>query len=62
MPGLSGAISAMEPQVITVYYGADVEENSAQAVAAAISAANPAADVSVLSGGQPVYYYMISVE
>ncbi|MBQ4381659.1 MAG: DAK2 domain-containing protein [Oscillospiraceae bacterium] len=48
--------------VITIYYGEDVDEFSANAVGAKLSADFPEADVTVVYGGQPVYYYMISAE
>ncbi|MGI6498749.1 MAG: DAK2 domain-containing protein [Oscillospiraceae bacterium] len=51
-----------DAQFITVYYGENVSEQEAQAVADQFSAACPEVEVSVLRGGQPVYYYMISVE
>ena len=47
---------------VTVYYGEDVTEADAEQVAAVFRAALPDADVSVLNGGQPVYYYLISAE
>ena len=49
-------------EYITVYYGADVQEESAQAAADLIAQICPDADVNLLCGGQPVYYYMISAE
>ena len=49
-------------EVITVYYGEDVDEYSANAVAAKFRADFPDADVTAVYGGQPVYYYMISAE
>ncbi len=49
-------------QFITVYYGEDVSEKDAQTVADQFVAACPEAEVTVLRGGQPVYYYMIAVE
>ncbi len=49
-------------EVITVYYGEDVDEYSANAVAAKFRSDFPDADVTAVYGGQPVYYYMISAE
>ena len=46
----------------TIYYGADIDENAANALADRISEKYGDIDVSVVSGGQPVYYYMIAVE
>ena len=47
---------------INVYYGADVPEKQAKAAAAAFSSEFPSAEVNLIFGGQPVYYYIISVE
>jgi len=62
---LAKTLAAIEndaPSFITVFYGEDVEEAAAQECAKVISAKFPMAEVSVLHGGQPVYYYMISIE
>ncbi len=47
---------------ITIYYGADVTEKQARKTADIFAEACPDADVNLLSGGQPVYYYLISAE
>ena len=47
---------------ITIYYGADITEKQAQKAADMFSEICPDADVNLLSGGQPVYYYLISAE
>ena len=49
-------------EYITIYYGADVKEKHAQKAADIFAEICPAADVNLLYGGQPVYYYMISAE
>ena len=59
---LSTAFSEYAPEFITVYYGEGVEESDADAVAAVLTGIFPEAELSVVNGGQPVYYYMISVE
>ena len=59
---LSWAFDDYQPEFITVYYGEDVREEEANAAAETITGNFPEAEVSVVSGGQPVYYYMISVE
>ena len=59
---LTERVSGKSPQFITVYYGQQVSEADAQAVADSFAVACPDAEVGVLNGGQPVYYYMISVE
>ena len=47
---------------ITIYYGADITEKQAQKAADLFSDICPDADVNLLNGGQPVYYYLISAE
>ena len=49
-------------EYITIYYGADVKEKHAQKAADIFAETCPDADVNLLSGGQPVYYYLISAE
>ena len=49
-------------EYITIYYGADVKEKHAQKAADIFADICPDADVNLLSGGQPVYYYLISAE
>lgn len=59
---LSWAFDEFTPEFITVYYGEDVTEEEARENAGTVIGCFPDADVSVVNGGQPVYYYMISVE
>ncbi len=47
---------------ITVIYGEGVTESMAQALAAQLCSKYPDIEVNVVNGGQPVYYYIISVE
>ena len=49
-------------EYITIYYGADIAEKHAQKAADLFSEICPDADVNLLRGGQPVYYYLISAE
>ena len=49
-------------EYITIYYGADIKEKHAQKAADLFAELCPEADVNLLSGGQPVYYYLISAE
>ena len=51
-----------EAELISVYYGADIEEAAAEAVVSKIEEKFPDVDVELQFGGQPVYYYIISVE
>ncbi len=48
--------------LITLYYGQDTKEEDAQALGAVIADMYPLCDVEVHRGGQPFYYYLISVE
>ena len=48
--------------VISVYYGQDVSEVTASELEAHIAKLYPDMDVEVHSGGQPIYYYLVSVE
>ena len=59
---VSDTVEDLEPEIISVYYGEDVRETDAEEVGVALENAFPDADVSVVNGGQPVYYYMISIE
>ena len=49
-------------EFVSIFYGEDVTEEQAQQAHAIFAAACPDAEVSLLPGGQPVYYYMISIE
>jgi DAK2 domain fusion protein YloV len=59
------AVAAMvddESEVISVYFGADVKEESAQALADELEELYPDCEIELNVGGQPIYYYIISVE
>ena len=49
-------------EFVTIYYGADIKEKHAQKAADLFADICPDADVNLINGGQPVYYYMISAE
>lgn len=51
-----------ESEVVGIYYGADATEESAEELATFIEENYPDCEVEVQSGGQPLYYYIISVE
>ncbi|MBR4550985.1 MAG: DAK2 domain-containing protein [Oscillospiraceae bacterium] len=59
---LSWAIDDFHPEIVTVYYGEDVTEEEANKAADTLVGNFPDAEVIVVRGGQPVYYYMISAE
>ncbi len=49
-------------EFVNIFYGADITEEQAQQAQEIFSANCPGAEVNLLSGGQPVYYYLISAE
>ena len=53
---------ARSAEFVTIFYGEDVTEEDAQKAEAVFVDACPDAEVSVLAGGQPVYYYIVSIE
>jgi len=59
---LSKELEAFNPEFLTVYYGEDVTAEDAQAIGNILSEKHPSAEMSIINGGQPVYYYMISAE
>ena len=51
-----------ESELVSIYYGAEVKPEDAQALLAQAQEACPGCEVELHDGGQPIYYYMISVE
>ncbi len=51
-----------DSELITIYYGCDLEEGDAEAFCGKVQEAYPSCDVELQNGGQPIYYYVISVE
>ena len=49
-------------ELISIYYGADVSEEDAEAMKNAVAAHFPSTDIEMTVGAQPVYYYIVSVE
>ncbi len=49
-------------ELISLYFGSDVSESDAEAVKDQIASKFPSLDVDIQNGGQPVYYYIVSVE
>ena len=49
-------------EYITIYYGCDIKEKHAQKAADLFADICPDAEISLINGGQPVYYYLISAE
>ena len=55
-------IELAKAEVITIYYGADTKEAEAEQVIAAIREQYPHLQVEIVSGGQPYYNYIVSIE
>ncbi len=51
-----------ESAIISIYYGSEVTEEAAQSIGAKVESEFPGIEVDVQEGGQPVYYYTVSVE
>lgn len=51
-----------ESAFVSIYYGADVTEDDANEISEMILEKYPDVEVEVNNGGQPIYYYVISVE
>lgn len=51
-----------ESELISVYFGEDVTEEDAEALVEKVQAAFPNCEVELNDGGQPIYYYLLSVE
>ena len=62
LKGLAEKVRDEGREFITIYYGADTKEKHAQKAADLFADICPGADVNLICGGQPVYYYMISAE
>lgn len=59
---LAESAKEKDAEFITLFYGEDVSAEDAQAVQEMFEEACPDAEISLLPGGQPVYYYVISIE
>ena len=55
-------IKGFSPEFITVFYGSDVDDDTAGVLSDEIAKALPDSEITTVNGGQPVYYYVISVE
>ena len=55
-------MDASGSEIITVYYGEDVKDEDAEDLKEKIEERFPKAEVELQNGGQPVYYYIVSVE
>ena len=62
LKALAEKVQETGKEYITIYYGEDISEEQAQEASAVFTEICPDADVNLLRGGQPVYYYLISAE
>jgi len=62
LKALAKKVAGEGKDYITIYYGEDVKEKHAQKAADIFAELCPNADINLLYGGQPVYYYLISAE
>ena len=62
LKALAEKVQETGKEYITIYYGEDISEEQAQEAAGVFAEVCPDADVNLLPGGQPVYYYLISAE
>ena len=59
---LAEKVGAEGKEFVNIFYGAETSEQDAEQTAALFSELAPQAEVNLLSGGQPIYYYLISAE
>lgn len=59
---LIGAMADEDSELLSIYYGSDVEEEKANALVEAVQSAYPDFEVEAHAGGQPIYYYILSLE
>lgn len=59
---LIGAMADEDSELLSIYYGSDVEEEKANALVEAVQAAYQDFEVEAHAGGQPIYYYILSLE
>ena len=62
LKALAEKVAQEDKEYITIYYGEDIQEKHAQKAADLFQETCPNADVNLIRGGQPVYYYLISAE
>ena len=51
-----------DSEIVSIYYGADVNEDDANEIVSELSEIFDGVDIEVNYGGQPIYYYIVSVE
>jgi hypothetical protein len=59
---LVGCLAEEDSEIVSLYYGEEVSEEDAKALSAQITEKYPDLEVEINQGGQPIYYYVLSVE
>ena len=62
LKALAEKVRDNDKSYITIYYGADIQEDQAHIAEEIFGEVCPDADINLICGGQPVYYYLISAE
>ena len=62
LTALAGAAKEAQAEFVTLFYGQDVTEEQAEEAERLFAQVCPDAEVAIVPGGQPVYYYLISIE
>ena len=62
LSAMAEKVAAEGKEFVNIFYGADITEEQADAAAVLFAELAPDAEINVLSGGQPIYYYLISAE
>ena len=60
--GMLAQLVDEDSELISLYFGQDIQEEEAQAFAQSVEELYPDVDIDVHMGGQPIYYYVLSVE
>ena len=51
-----------ERELISIYYGSEIQEADAESLRAQVESKYPGCDIELQYGGQPIYYYIVSAE
>ena len=62
LKGMAEKIASEGKEIITIFYGQDIDEKTAEKALRIFEKTCPDAEISLINGGQPVYYYLISAE
>ncbi len=57
-----GEMMSAERELISIYYGSEIQEEDAESLRAQVESKYPECDIELQYGGQPIYYYIVSAE